>query len=220
MRVSVSSAIRIFTDQTPRRFPGASKWLGMGLAAFFPSLPHVGLPAMGRDLAALTVLISYIPLMVVLTRSPRQIQNRTIFWLGFLHGTFLALIAASWVWTFERITIGVPLAVGAFAGLLYGFVFIVARSAATCVERRLKGGELKLLQCQRRCKTRPLGGVKPGQVAVTGAMARALTIELARAMAHWPLGAKSRRSDLRTFVAAFGQCCWRGDNSRRSFRGC
>ncbi len=74
--------------------------------------------------------------------------------------------------------------------------------------------------CQRRCKTRPRGGVKSGQVTMAGAMARALTIELARAMAHWPLGAKSRRSNLRTFVAAFGRCCWRGDNSRRSFRVC
>ncbi|HEX7074220.1 MAG TPA: hypothetical protein VF226_09285 [Hyphomicrobiaceae bacterium] len=31
---------------------------------------------------------------------------------------------------------------------------------------------------------------------------------------------QNERSDLRTFVAAFGQCCWRGDSSRRSSRGC
>ena len=93
------------------------------------------------------------------------------------------------------------------------------RSACRSLARCPLGRRHHRPGCQRRCKIRPRGGVKSGQAAVTGTMARALTIVLARAMAHWPLGPNDAMF-FRAFVAASGQCCWRGDNSRRSFRGC
>ena len=64
----------------------------------------------------------------------------------------------------------------------------------------------------RRSKIRPRGGDRRH-----GARAYQIAGACHGALAPW---AKTAPSDFRTFVAAFGQCCWRDDNSRRSSRGC
>ena len=64
----------------------------------------------------------------------------------------------------------------------------------------------------RRSKIRPRGGDRRH-----GARACQIAGACHGALAPW---AKTAPSDFRTFVAAFGQCCWRDDNSRRSSRGC
>lgn len=85
-------------------------------------------------------------------------------------------------------------------------------------DRLVKATPLKALSmavqnpARRRRKTRPGSGGRRH-----GARAHHIAGACHGALALW---AKPRRCDVRILVASFGPCCWRGDNSRRSSRGC